>query len=246
MSEWYDDDEFWRRFAPFMFDEERWLGTPAEIDALSALLDLAPQTAVLDLGCGPGRNALELARRGHQVTGVDRTEPYLEEARDRALQAGLDVEFLQADMRDFRRPESFDVAVSLFTTFGYFEDPAENARVLLNVYDSLRDGGALLIEMMGKEVLARIYSGRHWEERDGVFFLQDRRVSRDWSWSEARWIVIDGGEVFSHEFGHWLYSAVELGQMLREAGFAGVGFFGDLEGGPYDPTARRLVAVARK
>ncbi len=246
MGAWHDDEEFWRRFAPFMFSEERWLGTPAEIDALSALLDLVPQTAVLDLGCGPGRSALELARRGHQVTGVDRTVRYLHQARGRAEEAGLEVEFVQADMRDFRRPAAFDLALSMFTTFGYFEDAAQNATVLANIYDSLREGGVLLIEMMGKEVLARIYRARHWEERDGVFFLQERRVSRDWSWSEARWIVIDDGDVFSHEFGHWIYSAVELRQMLHEAGFSSVDFYGDLGGAPYDPAADRLIAAARK
>jgi len=58
---------------------------------------------VLELACGPGRHALEFARRGYRVTGVDRTARYLETAREKAGEEGLDVEWVEADMRTLRR-----------------------------------------------------------------------------------------------------------------------------------------------
>jgi len=246
MTNWHDDDEFWTLMAPFMFDEARWAGTVTEIDLITELTQMAPGTAVLDLGCGPGRHSLELARRGFQVTGVDRTRPYLQEARERASKEALDIEFVESDMRSFRRPESFDVALSLFTSFGYFKEAEENMQALRNVNDSLRDGGVLLIETMGKEPLARIYQHRDWDELDGVFWLAERNVTENWSWMDGRWILVSGDMVQEFKFGHWIYSAFELQQMLRQTGFSRVDVYGDLEGRPYDHTASRLVALARK
>jgi len=203
--------------------------------------------AALDLCCGPGRHALELARRGLAVTGVDRTARYLEEARRRAAAEGLSLELVRADMRSFVRPAAFDLAVSLFTSFSYFEDPAEDLQVARNLRESLRPGGALVMELMGKEVLARIFAPRDWHALPGGgFLLEERRLSRGWSWMQARWILIEGGEVHEREVTHRLYAASELATLLHEAGFAGVELFGDLEGAPYDQDAKRLVAVARR
>jgi SAM-dependent methyltransferase len=246
MTTWHDDDEFWNLMAPFMFGEERWAGTPAEVDQLVQLVDLAPESIVLDLACGPGRHSLELARRGHMVTGVDRTVSYLRQAHYRAAGEGLDIDFVENDMREFCRPDSYDLAISVFTAFGYFEDPDENQRVLRNVYDSLHEGGVFVLELMGKEALARVFQERDWQEQDGLLMLEERRPVKDWSWMDARWILIDGTRRLEYQFGHWIYSAVELKEMLLEASFASVFCFGSLAGEPYDQHARRLTAVARK
>ena len=246
MKSWHENDDFWETFAPLMFGEERWGAVPFEIDQVIAKLGLEPGAAVLDLGCGPGRHSLEMARRGLRVTGVDRTASYLAKARALAEEQGLDVEFIQDDMRQFVREAAFDGAMLMFTSFGYFEDPAENHAVLANVYRSLKAGGALIIEMMGKEVLARIFLPRSWSEQDGVLFLEERSISKDWSWIDNRWIMIRDGERSEFKISHWLYSAAELARMSEQAGFSQVEFYGDLEGAPYDHTAKRLVAVARK
>jgi SAM-dependent methyltransferase len=246
MTEWHEDDDFWNLMAPFMFDDARWAGTPEEVDQLEALVDLAPESAVLDLGCGPGRHSLELARRGHTVTGVDRTISYLRQARYRAAAEGLDVDFIEGDMREFCRPGCYDLAINMFTAFGYFEDAEENQQVLCNVCDSLRQDGVLVLELMGKEALARIFRERDWQERDGLLLLEERRTARDWSWMNGRWILIDDTERFEYRFGHWIYSAYELKQMLHAAGFSRVSVYSGLAGEPYDHNATRLTAAAWK
>src|SRR5206468_5375646 len=113
------------------------------------------RASVLDLCCGPGRHSLEFARHGFQVTGVDRTARYLDAARAAATGEGLTVEFVQGDMPHFQRPAAFDVALNLFTSFGYFEDEAEDLCVLRHLHTSLKPGGQVLLEMAGKEPLAR-------------------------------------------------------------------------------------------
>lgn len=243
---WHEEDEFWRAVAASLFDDQAWKTAAAEAVQLRDLLDLPRRAAVLDLGCGPGRFLVPLAELGFAVTGVDRTGSYVETARARAGEAGLQVEVVHADMREFKRPTAFDAAISMLTSFGYFEDPEQDLRVLQNVCESLRPGGALLIDTVGKEVLGRIFQPRDWKRAGNEFWLFDRRPVGGWSWMQNTWIRIHDGRVSEYELGHRLFSAVELASIARAAGFADTQVFGGLEGTPYDESAKRLVLVARK
>ena len=142
MANSFEDDEFWRDLGPILFTPDRWERAGGDVDQILQLLDPAPGASILDLACGPGRIALELARRCFRVTGVDRTAAYLAEARERAEADGLGVEFVDADMREFTRPDAFDLALNVSTSLGYFEDPADDRQVLENVYASLAPGAA--------------------------------------------------------------------------------------------------------
>jgi len=216
------------------------------LDPLFPIMSIEPGAHVLDLCCGVGRHSLELARRGFQVTGVDRTRPYLDRASRRAEAEGLEIEFVQSDMRDFCRPDAFDAVVNLFTSFGYFEDPEDDRQVAMNVYRSLKSGGVFLIDMMGKEVLARIFRERDWYEENGMLILQERKLSKSWSWMENRWILFADNNRTELRLSHRIYSATELASLLTECGFTHIDAYGDFEGNAYDHLARRLVIVAHK
>ncbi len=247
MKPWHEQDGFWETTGPAMFGEQRLAAAPADIEATVALLGIEPGANVLDLCCGVGRHSIELARLGYRVTAVDRTQAYLNQASSRAEAEGLTVEFVRADMREFCREAAYDAVVNLYTSFGYFEDIEEDRRVACNVHRSLVPGGAFVIEMMGKEVLARIYQARDWTEMDdGTLMLQERTLSQDWSWMENRWIFIVDGVRTEFLLSHRIYSAAELKGLLAGCGFAETNAYGDLDGAPYDQTARRLVVVARK
>jgi SAM-dependent methyltransferase len=243
---WHESDSFWETAGPVLFTQGRWENAPAEVAAMVALLGLTPGADVLDLCCGVGRHALEFARRGFRVTGVDRTAAYLDEARRRAEEEELAVEFVQQDMRSFVRPKAFDVVINCFTSFGYFEREDDDRSVAASASESLRPGGMLLIEMMGKEILARIFSERGWREEDGMLILEDRQVSPDWSAVHNRWIILKNGERREVRLTTRQYSAAELCRLLRDAGFQRVDVYGDLSGAPYDMQAKRLVVVAHK
>ncbi|MCK4657995.1 MAG: methyltransferase domain-containing protein [Phycisphaerae bacterium] len=247
MTVWHDNDTFWVDTASFMFSPSRWEQTPAEVDHMLELLKLSPGDAVLDLPCGPGRHSLELARRGFKVTGVDRTSQYLVWARQKADAEALGVEWVEADMRSFRRPGAYSAIVNLLTSFGYFEDQADDCRVAEHFFAGLQPGGQLLMEMMGKECLARIFRERDWHQADdGTLWLEERKLSPDWGWVDVHWISIRDSQRREHRFGHRLYAATELVALLREVGFDPVTVFGSLEGEPYDHNAKRLVLLARK
>ncbi|MFN2185484.1 MAG: class I SAM-dependent methyltransferase [Anaerolineae bacterium] len=245
MTVWHEQDEFWETMP--MFGQERIEAAPQEVEQVISMLRIEPGARVLDMCCGIGRHSLEFARLGYAVTGVDRTAAYLQTARQAAAAEGLEVEWVLADAREFVRPEAFDHAINLYTSFGYFEEPAEDRLMAENIFRSLRAGGSLMMDLMGKERLARIFIPRSWEQLpDGSLFLQERTIKDDWTWIEVRWILIEDGQQQEFALGHRLYDGAGLRALLLDAGFEMVDLYGDMAGAPYDNEARRLVAVARK
>ncbi len=244
---WHEDDSFWETWGPIMFTPQRITNAADEVGKVVDLLGIKPGAKVLDLGCGIGRHSLELARRGFQVTGLDRTQSYLQKAGKQADEERLNVEFVHDDMRVFSRPGSFDSVLSMFTSFSYFEDPEDDRRVVTNVFESLKTGGACIIETHGKETLAKIFLERNWsEDEDGVIVLEERKVSQNWSWMENRWIMLKGNKRIESELSHRLYAGTEMAALLTGCGFSREDIYGDLDGNPYDQTAKRLIAVGYK
>jgi len=240
---WFDNDEFWRDLYPYMFPVERLAAAPEQVAQIVALTGIRSGHA-LDLCCGPGRHSAALAAQGFTVTGVDRSPYLLDRAR---AHAGAQVEFVQEDMRDFRRSAAFDLAVNLFTSFGYFEDPGDELKVLRNVHESLRPGGVFVMELLGKEYLAARYvNARCLDFADGTVLLQRAKIRDDWTRVFCDWTIIQSGQARTYKFDHTVYSGRELKDLLLLAGFSDVRLYGDLRGTSYGIDALRLVAVSRK
>ena len=242
-----ESDAFWAWFGEFGFSEDLWDLAPEEVDKVLSLVQPPDGAGVLDLACGPGRHSIELARRGYQVTGIDRTSFYIEEARRRAVKSGGDAEFVIDDMRNFVRPEAFDLAINLFSSFGYFEDEEDHRRVIRNVHASLRPGGRLIIDIVGREPIAMRFRPEGVQRYpDGTVVFEERRIVDGWRYIDSRWTRITDGVASSYDIRMRLYGAVDLTALLQDCGFHEVDVFGSLDGTPYDLTARRLIAVARK
>lgn len=256
---WHADPAFWNAFEPFVFPSEKVEQAREQVERLVDLLDLDPGSAVLDMPCGVGRHAIPLADRGFCVTAVDSTPSYLETARERAAAADVMIEFVEQDMREFEREAAFDAACNLYTSFGYFDERADDERVARNFHTSLKPGGALVMSLASKETLAGRFRARAWEERDGTYMLEEHEIAEDWSRMENRWILVDRDgdagdgdganadtDVQEFEFSHRLYSAFELAELLRGVGFSEVDTYGDFEGSDFDEDAEQLVIVARE
>jgi SAM-dependent methyltransferase len=244
--EWFDDAAFWVESYPFMFPAKRF--ADASDQAKKILKLTRPRgKSVLDLCCGPGRFSILLAKKGFAVTGVDSTRFLLNKARGRARAARARVEWVLQDMRDFVRPGAFHLVLNLFTSFGYFDDKQEDVLVLRNIFASLKPGGVLLIDVMGKERLARILSPTTSEVLpDGTMLVQRHQIFDDWTRIRNEWMVIRNGKSRSFKFHHTIYSGQELKALLAQVGFRGIKLYGNLAGEPYGPDAARLIAVARK
>jgi cyclopropane fatty-acyl-phospholipid synthase-like methyltransferase len=121
------------------------------VELLEQTLSLHRCSEILDLGCGRGRHAINLARKGYQVTGIDLSEHAIGTAKEKAADRGLDnVHFEVRDMRN-PLPAKFDAIVNLFTTFGYFLDDEENARVLDSVVQMLEPGGIFVLDYLNAQ-----------------------------------------------------------------------------------------------
>jgi SAM-dependent methyltransferase len=245
-KEWFDDDSFWRHLYPFMFPEARFTDAGEQVDKVLNLTKPTGQSA-LDLCCGPGRCSIALAQRGFTVTGVDRTKYLLDKARMRARAAKVTIEWVQKDMRDFVRPDAFDLVISMFTSFGYFDDKEQDNDVLNNMLSTLRPGGACLVDVMGKERLAKILQPTTSDVLpDGTKVVQRHEVFDDWTRIRNEWIILRKGRARSFTFHHTIYSGQELRERMEEAGFISVILYGTLSGDQYGPNAQRLIAVGRK
>ena len=245
-KEWFDEDAFWRETFPFIFAEKRLALADEMVDKALRLTRLEGKAA-LDLCCGPGRFSIALAQRGLSVTGVDRTKYLLDKARERARGARVKVEWIQKDMRDFVRREAYDFVLSMFSSFGYFDVRGEDAIVLGNMFESLRPGGALLIDLFGKETLAKSFQSALTETLpDGTMLVQQPKITDDWTRIVSEWTVIRKGRARKYTLRLNLYSGHELRQAMERAGFADVKLYGNLEGDAYGINATRLIAVGRK
>lgn len=243
---WHSQDGFWELFEPILFNQQRQSSTREEVDKLEKLLQIAGRAKILDLCCGTGRHSLELSRRAYDVVGLDRTAAYVEKARLEAERLNLNATFIHGDMREYRVPNSFDVIINMFGSFGYFENPDDDRKVAAHMCQALRAGGQFLIETAGKEIVARSFQEREWSEAGDLLVLSERKASQNWGRIETRWIVIQGTTRVEHRVSVRSYSAVELSSLLLDCGFSNVQVYGSLDGTEYDQRAQRLVVVGRK
>ena len=245
-KEWFDDDSFWQELYPFMFPEQRFDAAQDQVEKALNLTNPVGKAA-LDLCCGPGRCSIALAQDGFKVTGVDRTKFLLDKARAKARTAKVKIDWVQADMRDFVRADAFDLALSMFTSFGYFDDKSEDMQVLGNILTSLKPGGVCLIDVMGKERLAKILQPTTSDDLpNGTQLIQRHEIYDNWTRIPTEWILIRNGRAKSFKFHHTIYSGQELRDRMERAGFIDVKLFGNLDGDEYGPNAQRLIAVGRR
>jgi len=241
-QDWYLQEDFWRTFGPLMFNEDSFASAEDDVSDLIELAGVGPGP-VLDLGCGPGRHALPLARAGYPVTAVDTSRLLLDQLEKAA--GDLPIEIVEADMRQFRREQAFELALVMWTSFGYFRDEADHLQVLDNIRASLRPGGKLVLDLVGVEYLARNLEPVHLTEYDDDRLLIERPLLTDnLTRLENQWLLIEGDRVHRAEFSHRVWSAGEITALLVRCGFEVEGIYGDCRGGLYDLEAERLVVIA--
>lgn len=115
-------------------------GTKGECDFLEKELGADRSLKILDVGCGTGRHAIELAKRGYDMTGIDLSEKQIEKAREKAREQNLEVGFQQQDARDLPFDGEFDVAIMICEGgFPLMETDEMNFEILKNVSKALKD-----------------------------------------------------------------------------------------------------------
>lgn len=234
----------WSRMQADGYAAER---TSSECDLIQSALSLKPRARILDIPCGTGRHAVELARRGFEVTGVDFSPEYIELARASAAEAEVAPQFVVCDMREFTSGERFDAAFCYFGSFGYFaeDDDEKFARA---VAQSIRPGARFLIEGHIAETLLPIFRERDWTwlgpPEHGVRLIQDRNWNTESGRVEVVTTFIDGDGTERAETSMRVYTYPELRRLLQRAGFSSVQLLDGKTGMAFRFGAERALVVA--
>lgn len=206
--------------------------TKREVDLVVNILHLTPEKNILDLCCGQGRHSLELARRGFKVEGFDRSHYLIQKAKATAKREMLLVKFKEGDARKLPyAPDTFDVALILGNSFGYFESLKDDLNVLKEVFRVLKPWGQVLIDVTDGEYLREHYQPRSWEWIDKKHFVcRERSLSVNRQRLISREIIshIEKGVLVDQFYAERLYSKEALFELLETAGFSNVESHGEL------------------
>jgi SAM-dependent methyltransferase len=231
--------DFWLQVA----GEEQ---TRSEVDFLERVLQLIPQARILDVPCGGGRHAVELASRGFNVTGVDLSLEFLDDARRLASERDVRVSWVHKEMRDLAGAGPFDGSYCVGNSFGYLDDPG-NAEFLQAVAQVLRPGARLVIDTdLVAELLLPTFQERRWYEFGDVLCLIRHRYNHVLGRLETEYTFVRDGHVERRKAFLRVYSYSELCRLLERAGFGGFESFGSLEQEPFKLGAPRLLLVATR
>jgi SAM-dependent methyltransferase len=251
MRPWYE--RLFTDYAETYDKEDFTKGTIGEVDFIEREIRRDKRLKILDVGCGTGRHAIELAKRGYDVTGLDLSSSQLARAADKAEAAGVRVRWIRRDARAFRFKTGFDLVIMLCEGgFSLMETDEENFRILENCARALRKRGKLILTMLNalfplarsvEEFMnASTVTGR---SRDYVF---DMITLRSRSVFE---VVDDKGRKKTLRCNERYYMPSEITWMLRSLGFRKIGVFGCTLGAfsrkaKPTPADYEILAVAEK
>jgi SAM-dependent methyltransferase len=180
--------------------------------------------SVCELGCGTGRTAIEFARQGARVYGVDLSASMLKTARKKIRKAGLNVRLIQADMRTFRLPEPVDLISSEWGVVNHLPHRSDLLKVTKTIARGLRPGGYLLFDVNHRAVFEDVWVDPDLKETSNIFWLQ--RVGWDHrrlkGWQKMTWFVRQRSGLWKRfdEAGEEVeWSLGEIRRTLRKAGF---------------------------
>lgn len=254
--------EFWNRAVPPAL-------TSGDIKFLERALQLRPGARVLDVPCGAGRHAIELAQQGFSVTGIDISEDFLGHAKSRASEAGLDfdiwsedspagrpdadpevrrtknVDFVLGDMRKLSlSPASFDAAYCFGNSFGYLnrDEAVEFCRC---VYRALAPKGRFAIDTgCAAESIGNVR--QRWHRAGDLVVLSEPRYAAADSRLDIEYTFIQGSVTDARPTSSYVFTAAEIGRILSEAGFAVVAMHGGTNEEPFELGSPRLLITAER
>ena len=250
--------DLWRRAIP---PEQ----TKAEAEFLVKNLNCQPGAHLLDVPCGNGRLAFELANRGYRVTGVDIAEEFIDEARAsvggllnpvasttprglpaRGPRSAPGTDFVLGDMRNIEGEGVYDGAFCFGNSFGFLEY-SDMEKFLAGVARALKPGAPFLVNtaMAAESVLPDFEEQSCHEMGDIVMTIKERYIAEE-SCVDSEYIFERKGEIDSRKAKHWIYTAAEIRRMLERAGFEVLNCFGSVTGEPFKLGARELFVVCQK
>jgi SAM-dependent methyltransferase len=234
-SNWFDSKYYHLLYSNRTEDEaEYFLGN------LCQVLDIKPNSEVLDLACGRGRHARFLNKFGLNVTGLDLSPSSISFAKNFENE---NLHFEIADMRYFKLAGSFDWIFNLFTSFGYFDTKEENLMVLERMAFHMKPGGKILIDFFDLDCVKLNLVQHEIIQRGDILFDINRSVTNEFVIKTIS--LTDNNECFQFEERVQALSKIDFLAMFEVAGLRLLRTFGDYNLNPHQAgVSPRMILLA--
>lgn len=213
------------------------------VEELLAYLQPASGSAMLDIACGEGRYARQLAEHGYKVTGIDISQASIAAAK---AYETANLEFFVHDMRYPFITNYFDYAFNFFTSFGYFAHDRDHDLAAKAFGGALKPGGILVIDYLNRDYVLGNLVPEETIYRGSYTFQVSRRLERNHFVKDIRFTDADNKpRHFAESVA--AFSQADFTRMLKQAGLAPVATFGDYQLNPYHPVdSPRLIMIFKK
>lgn len=220
--------------------------TELECDFLNDVLEVQPGQRVLDIFCGHGRHAIELARLGYAVTGVDISEESIQELQKAAKREKLPVDARSGDFLNVALTDGFQGAYCMGNSFSFF--PHDQMLLFLRkIANLLAPGGRFVADtaMIAESILPD-FQERNWMQIDDITFLMENEYDVWASCINAKLTYLQNGQTVRRQARHYVYTVAELHRLFQQAGLTVTEMYGSLDGSDFLLGDERLLLIARK
>jgi SAM-dependent methyltransferase len=239
----YFDAQYLLEYEPlFSLEHDR-----REVARILEILGLPSGSRILDVPCGQGRHAHLLAEAGFDVDGLDYSRELLAKAKARGTARTL--RYTRGDMR--RLPAKwagrFDAVLNRFTSFGFFAEPADDARVVAEFARVLRPGGLLVWYGGNRDgVMARFLERDWWQTTDGTLIAQERSFDPLSGMLTVHTVWSGKTRQGARDHRIRLYTPTRLAELCADAGLIVEAAFDGLSDRPLTRRSSEMMLVARK
>ena len=245
-SEWWEsyfDAQYLLEYEP-IFSSAR---DRADVARLIDLLGLSAGERILDVPCGQGRHAHLLAEAGFDVTGLDYSRHLLDVARKRGT--GPTLRYVEGDMRALpaKWTGRFAAVLNLFTSFGFFLDPADDVRVIHELARVLEPNGVLVWHGGSRDgVMAKFLSRDWWKSKNGTMIAHEREFDplSGVLTIRSHWSGKRGSGEREHRIR--LYTATRIAELCQGAGLIVEEAYDGWNSAPLSRRSSEMLLVARK
>lgn len=240
MKEWFEewfDTPFYHILYKHRDDKE----AQEFIDALDKQLEFSSKERILDLACGKGRHSVYLNSKGYRVLGIDLSENNIRFANKFANER---LKFFEHDMREVFRPDSFEVVLNLFTSFGYFKNDDENQLAIIAAAKNLRSGGLLVLDYMNSEkAINELHDYTKTEE--GIVFNITKTLTDGFIFKHIKFEIDNTSYHFTEKVK--ALTLADFTTFFKAAQLSILHTWGDYQLSSFDSkTSNRLILVAEK
>lgn len=237
--EWYNT-WFGTHYYDLLYGHRDEQEAAAFVQALLQHLQPTPHATVLDAACGKGRHAILLAEAGLTVTGIDLSYGSISEA---LAYETADLSFFQHDMRKIFRVRYFDLICNFYTSFGYFENPADDLACIRSFAAGLKPGGKLVIDFLNIYHTLQHLVEDESREIDGIHFIISKSFVNGFLLKKIT--VIDGDKTHVYEEKVRALERKHFEQYFEKCGLRLMDVFGDYKLSPFHRSSSdRLILIA--